>query len=220
MRKTLKKRLLPLLVAVLMLLPVLAGCSVAEELLNDEEFISAVDGALTEALSDTDGTETAEVSHPAEEESADTAGESAQDAEETSPVLEAVEESVLTSPDGEETLVAYGVAYSDMDSVALYIHLYGELPPNYLTKDEAKDLGWVSSKGNLWDVTDHMSIGGDYFGNYEGLLPKASGRKYYECDIDYNGGTRGAKRIIYSNDGLVYYTDDHYESFTLLYGEE
>ena len=101
MRKTLKKRLLPLLVAVLMLLPVLAGCSVAEELLNDEEFISAVDGALTEALSDTDGTETAEVSHPAEEESADTAGESAQDAEETSPVLEAVEESVLTSPDGE-----------------------------------------------------------------------------------------------------------------------
>ena len=65
------------------------------------------------------------------------------------------------------------------------------------------------------------AIGGDAFGNREGLLPKAEGRIYYECDIDTNGAnSQGAKRIVFSNDGLIYYTDDHYESFTLLYGEE
>ncbi|WP_276648398.1 ribonuclease domain-containing protein [Trichococcus flocculiformis] len=64
-----------------------------------------------------------------------------------------------------------------------------------------------------------MSIGGDCFGNREGLLPKKSGRTYYEADIDYDGGYRGAERIVYSNDGLIFYTDDHYESFEQLYGE-
>ncbi|MDO4493446.1 MAG: ribonuclease domain-containing protein [Clostridia bacterium] len=121
---------------------------------------------------------------------------------------------------GGETTVTYGQSYSTKDEVALYLHLYGELPPNYITKNAAKERGWVASKGNLWKVTDRMSIGGDYFGNYEGLLPKVKGRKYYECDIDYKGGTRGAKRIIYSNDGLVYYTEDHYKTFDLLYDAE
>lgn len=62
-----------------------------------------------------------------------------------------------------------------------------------------------------------MSIGGDRFGNREGLLPDAEGRKWYECDINFSGGFRGAERIVYSNDGLIYYTSDHYESFTQLY---
>ena len=66
-----------------------------------------------------------------------------------------------------------------------------------------------------------MAIGGGRFGNYEGLLPEADGRSYTECDIDTNGASsRGAKRIVFSNDGLIYYTEDHYESFELLYGEE
>lgn len=110
--------------------------------------------------------------------------------------------------------------YTDKEHVAAYLHKYGELPKNYITKKEAEELGWVSSQKNLWKVAPGMSIGGSYFGNYEGLLPEKKGRDYYECDIDYNGGGRNAKRIIYSNDGLIYYTDDHYESFTLLYGEE
>ena len=62
-----------------------------------------------------------------------------------------------------------------------------------------------------------MSIGGDYFGNYEGLLPEDDDRDYYECDIDYEGGYRNAKRIIFSDDGLIFYTEDHYESFEQLY---
>ena len=66
-----------------------------------------------------------------------------------------------------------------------------------------------------------MCIGGDRFGNYEGLLPEKDGRTYYECDIDTLGAeTRGVKRIVYSSDGFIYYTEDHYESFELLYGEE
>ena len=110
--------------------------------------------------------------------------------------------------------------YTSKEDVAAYLHQYGHLPSNFITKKAAKKLGWVSSEGNLGEVAPGMSIGGDYFGNYEGNLPEADGREYHECDIDSDGGYRGAKRIVYSNDGLIYYTEDHYESFELLYGEE
>ena len=110
--------------------------------------------------------------------------------------------------------------YSGKDEVALYIYTYDKLPNNYITKRQASDLGWESSEGNLWDVTDKMSIGGDRFGNREGLLPEEEARQYYECDINYEGGYRGAERLVYSNDGLIYYTADHYDTFELLYGDE
>ena len=107
--------------------------------------------------------------------------------------------------------------YYSKDDVALYIHTYGKLPSNFITKDEAEKLGWTG--GSVQKYKKGAAIGGTYFGNYEGLLPKKNGRKYYECDIDTDGkSSRGAKRIIYSNDGLIYYTYDHYETFTLLYG--
>ncbi|SEF49134.1 ribonuclease [Eubacterium ruminantium] len=108
--------------------------------------------------------------------------------------------------------------YYSKDEVALYIHIYGKLPQNYITKNEAKKLGWEG--GKLEPYAPGKSIGGDKFGNYEGILPDKSGRKYTECDIDTKGKARGAKRIVFSNDGLIYYTEDHYESFELLYGEE
>lgn len=109
--------------------------------------------------------------------------------------------------------------YNSKDDVSLYLHLYDHLPSNYITKGEARDLGW--SGGSVEVYAPGCAIGGDRFGNREGLLPKADGRTYYECDIDTTGKTsRGAKRIIFSNDGLIYYTEDHYESFTQLYGEE
>ena len=116
------------------------------------------------------------------------------------------------SQDTSKTIQQDGYYYSKED-VCTYLQTYGELPDNFITKDEAEDLGWVSNKGNLWEVADGMCIGGDKFGNREGLLPKEKGRQYYECDIDYNGGHRNSKRIVYSNDGLIYYTEDHYESF-------
>ena len=104
--------------------------------------------------------------------------------------------------------------------MAAYLHEFGHLPPNYITKKEAQDLGWVSKEGNLSQVAPGKSIGGDRFGNYEGLLPEAPGRRYTECDIDFDGTYRNSKRIVFSNDGLIFYTEDHYESFELLYGEE
>lgn len=109
--------------------------------------------------------------------------------------------------------------YSSPEDVALYIHTYDELPDNYLTKEEARELGWEASEGNLWEVTDEMLIGGDYFGNREVLLPEEEGRNYFEADVNYEGGYRGAERLVYSNDGLIYFTDDHYDSFQQLYGE-
>lgn len=109
--------------------------------------------------------------------------------------------------------------YTSKEEVALYIHLYGDLPDNYVTKKEAEEAGW--SGGNVERyMGEGTAIGGSRFGNREGLLPKEQGRTYTECDIDTPGeNSRGAKRIVFSNDGLVYYTDDHYESFELLYGE-
>ena len=120
-------------------------------------------------------------------------------------------------PGMENTRVEENGSYSSKDEVAEYINEFSSLPPNYITKKDAQKLGWVSSEGNLWEVTDQKSIGGDYFGNREGLLPNSDGRKYYECDINYNGGYRGAERIVFSNDGLIFYTSDHYESFKQLY---
>ncbi len=114
----------------------------------------------------------------------------------------------------EEPAVTEDGSYTAPEDVALYIHLFGHLPANYITKNEARDLGWVSSEGNLWDVAPGMSIGGDRFGNYEGLLPEGS---YRECDVNYAGGFRGGERLIYGSDGSVWYTNDHYESFTQLY---
>ncbi|TJX13252.1 ribonuclease [Tissierella creatinini] len=117
----------------------------------------------------------------------------------------------------DKTLILEDGQYTTLEDVSLYIHIYNKLPSNYITKNEAMDLGWESSKGNLWDITDEKIIGGDRFGNREGLLPKADGRIYYEADINYEGGFRGPERIVFSNDGLIFYTKDHYDSFEKLY---
>ena len=110
-------------------------------------------------------------------------------------------------------------AYTTKDDVALYIHTYGHLPDNFITKKDAQALGWPG--GSLEPYAPGKCIGGSRFGNYEGLLSEADGRTYTECDIDTLGAdSRGAKRIVFSNDGLIYYTEDHYKSFELLYEEE
>lgn len=108
--------------------------------------------------------------------------------------------------------------YSSKEDVARYLFLYGHLPSNFITKKEAEKLGWTG--GSLEPFAPGMCIGGSRFGNYEGSLPEKEGRIYTECDIDTLGAEkRGAKRIVFSNDGLIYYTGDHYKSFELLYGE-
>ncbi len=105
-------------------------------------------------------------------------------------------------------------SYTTKEDVALYIHTYGKLPGNFITKKQAKKLGWDG--GSLEKFAPGKCIGGDYFGNYEALLP--DDKEYHECDIGTLGKKkRGAKRIIYSDDGYIYYTEDHYTTFELLY---
>lgn len=128
-----------------------------------------------------------------------------------------VEEDLREGQD--ENIVEDGY-YTSKEEVALYLNTYGRLPKNFISKKEAQELGWEANKGNLWEVTDKKSIGGDRFGNRERKLPIKEGRTYYECDINYEGGYRGGERLVYSNDGLIYYTGDHYNSFSLLYGDE
>lgn len=115
-----------------------------------------------------------------------------------------------------DAAVAYGEAYTDPDEVALYLHDFEELPPNFVTKKQAGQQGWDAGE-DLSEILPGCSIGGDKFGNFEGLLPEKSGRQYYECDVNYTGGSRGAERLVFSSDGLIYYTEDHYESYTQLY---
>lgn len=126
-----------------------------------------------------------------------------------------------TSQPMEETITVQEDGwYSTKEEVAEYLETYGHLPENYITKKEAQALGWDNAKGNLWDVAEGKSIGGDRFGNREGLLPNAHGRTWYECDIDYQGGYRGKERLVFSDDGLIYYSDDHYASFEAVRGNE
>ncbi len=167
-----------------------------------------------------EGAKEAELTDTKEAGSADAKEAEPTDAKEAEPT-----DAKETEPSGIET-VAYeesldpNGSYTDKDQVALYLHLYGQLPGNYITKKEAEKLGWDAGKGNLDQVLPGKSIGGSRFGNREELLPKKDGRNYYECDIDYDEGYRGGKRIVYSNDGLIYYTEDHYKTFELLYTDE
>lgn len=112
-----------------------------------------------------------------------------------------------------DKLPEYGNYYYDVTNVVLYLEVYGELPPNYITKSQAQSLGWEG--GSVEKYQKGAAIGGDSFGNREGLLPEADGRRYTECDIDTNGySSRGSRRLVFSNDGLYFYTSDHYETFS------
>lgn len=140
---------------------------------------------------------------------------------ETEAVSEGEEAASESAGDTAQTGVSVRVdgIYTSAADVAAYLNEFGRLPGNFITKKQAEKLGWEG--GSLEPYAPGKCIGGDYFGNYEGLLPEKEGREYRECDIDTLGKRkRGAKRIIYSNDGLIYYTSDHYATFTLLYGEE
>lgn len=106
--------------------------------------------------------------------------------------------------------------YYSKEEVSEYLHVYHHLPSNYMTKKEARALGWEG--GPLEPYATGMAIGGDVFGNYEGNLPED--HTYHECDIDTEGKSRGAKRLVWSDDWAIYYTGDHYETFELLYESE
>ncbi len=132
------------------------------------------------------------------------------------PAVRPAAETPVPEQGAEETTLDEDGVYTSKEDLALYIHLYGHLPSNFITKDEARKAGWDG--GSLERFCPGKCIGGDRFGNREGLLPKAKGRTWTECDVNTLGAkSRGAERIVFSNDGLIYYTGDHYESFTQLY---
>ena len=174
---------------------------------------------LALAMTACGGTQTTPVQQPAEQQTSQPAEqETDQTAEQAASPEEQQAPEELPQDAEEATLPEDGV-YTSKEDVALYLYLYGRLPDNFITKKEAEKLGWPG--GSLEPYAPGKCIGGNRFGNYEGLLPEAEGRTYTECDIDTLGAkSRGAKRIVFSNDGLIYYTEDHYASFELLYGEE
>ena len=123
----------------------------------------------------------------------------------------------VTPPPTRATAVSAAVVkdgeYTSKDDVAQYIRTYkGALPRNFITKKEARALGWTG--GPLEPFAPGKSIGGDRFGNYERRLPALNGGFYKECDIDTKGRPRGAKRLVFTSKGQrIYYTEDHYRTF-------
>jgi guanyl-specific ribonuclease Sa len=106
-------------------------------------------------------------------------------------------------PTAAEAIPEDSILTSKVD-VSLYLHIYGRLPANFIKKEKARSLGW--SGGDLRPYAEDTCIGGDRFGNLEGLLPEKRSRVYYECDIDALGrSSRSPRRIVYSNGGLIYY---------------
>lgn len=97
--------------------------------------------------------------------------------------------------------------------VADYLHQHQRLPEYYLRKGDARRQGWDPAKGNLCDVLPGRAIGGDRFSNREGGLPEKNGRRWFEADVNYQCGRRGTDRMLYSSDGLIYVTRDHYRHF-------
>ena len=194
------KKILSLLLVLLMVLG-LAACQEAVEVLQDAaEIVSELED-ISSTSSESTAPTTSAIPSDTTEATTETTTEATAEAT-TTEAVPAIDENG---------------SYTTMEDVSLYLYTYGKLPENFITKNEARDLGWPG--GSLEPYAPGKCIGGDRFGNYEGLLP--TDRQYFECDIDTLGASsRGAKRIVFSEDGLIYYTDDHYESFTLLYGEE
>ena len=145
-------------------------------------------------------------------------GDAAQTIDTVQQAAQTVQE-IAAAQEEETPAIEEDGTYTTKEDVARYIHTYGHLPENFITKKQAQALGWEG--GSLEPYAPGKCIGGSRFGNYEGILPEKDGRTYTECDIDTLGASkRGAKRIVFSNDGLIYYTEDHYETFELLYGED
>ena len=145
-------------------------------------------------------------------------GDAAQTIDTVQQAAQTVQE-IAAAQEEETPAIEEDGTYTTKEDVARYIHTYGHLPDNFITKKQAQAFGWEG--GSLEPYAPGKCIGGSRFGNYEGTLPEKDGRTYTECDIDTLGASkRGARRIVFSNDGLIYYTEDHYETFELLYGED
>jgi len=104
-------------------------------------------------------------------------------------------------------------ANTDPQVVARYLQSHQSLPSYYIRKGEARHQGWIASKGNLCEVLPGRVIGGDRFSNREHRLPEKAGRSWQEADVNFSCGRRNSDRLLYSSDGLIYLTTDHYRSF-------
>ena len=208
------RRIAALLLALLLALS-LTACGNPAQTMDTIEKAAQTVQQIAEVLNDTEeDTESAALPASEAKEAAEEASEEPAQASDQETAAEEPAEAAAETPAIDEDGV-----YTTKDDVALYLHTYGHLPSNFITKKEAEKLGW--SGGSLEPYAPGKCIGGSHFGNYEGILPEKDGRSYTECDIDTLGADkRGAKRIVFSNDGLIYYTEDHYETFELLYGEE
>lgn len=217
------------LALILALLLALAGCAADEVIGEYEPTIIITDtessqpeGAPAGQEAPPEDPETADAPENADSENKEPVSDSSADENEEPAGVPDSDVGEEKQPGGDETPEDVGAGidengvYNSAEDVALYLHIYGHLPENYITKSEARDLGW--NGGSVENYAPGCAIGGDTFGNREGVLPEG---RYHECDIDTIGeNSRGAKRLVYSDDGRIYYTEDHYESFILLYGEE
>lgn len=179
-----------------------AACTVSVEPVDGDDVDSSSSSVAESSSSEKKSSSSVAKSSSSEKKSSSSVAESSSATEKS--IYEAVEESGL---------------YTTKDSVAAYLCKFDKLPGNYVGKNEGKKL-YESKTGNTFDkwnfnpwTTIGVMIGGDIFGNNEGLLPEGS---YHEADVDYFDESRGNKRLVYASDCVIYYTSSHYKSFTQL----
>lgn len=183
----------------------LSGCSLEALDKMTDDAINAIGTTVSDAMGDVDVRELL-----------DGVGETVSGIMDSLPdTTSSLKEAVSASSTGSSSLTE-GESYLSREEVAAYIHTYGTLPPNFLTTEQAEALGWDGSS-DLWAIQEGAAIGGDSYDNLAGLVPDSEGRSWKQCDVNYAGGTRGTERLVYSNDGLIYYSPDQFATFEEMY---
>ena len=218
-----KTRFLALLLTALLSAGMLSGCVAKLDELTDKA-INAIGSSVSDAMEDVDVKETlSNFSSKIDQMLGDmpetnsalkdaVSSITSSIANDVSSASQPAEDADTSASEAADVTVTEDGSYTGKDEVAAYLHTSGKLPSNYLTTEAATALGW-DGDSDLWAVQSGAAIGGDEYANLAGLLPAADGRSWKQCDVGYNGGTRGPERLVYSSDGLIYYSPDRFTTF-------
>lgn len=112
-----------------------------------------------------------------------------------------------------KAIIAGNATLNGRNGADWHLKYYGRLPTYYISRGDAYHQGWKPRLGNLSKVAPGKMMYGGIYRNDDGKLPQTSGRIWYEADINYQGGRRNDKRVLFANDGLIFVTYDHYNTF-------
>ena len=111
-----------------------------------------------------------------------------------------------------ESVKAGTATINETDGADWTLKHEGKLPEYYIEEDEIRTLGWRPGRWPSNFAPGKMIKKGIY-SNRNNHLPDEIGRVWYEADINYMQGKRNSQRVVWSNDGLIFVSYDHYKTF-------